>query len=412
MQGLVTQTANDAGLSTQEKEANQLQIDAILQTIDRISSTTSFEGTKLLNGGMDFQVTGQNSKVVDYTVNGAKLAAGTTVAVKTIVTNSAEHGALFLSAGAASLDLAAATDRFTFELGGSKGSRQFSFASGTTLADVAASVNSFKSITGVSAVASGNFLEIKSSDLGSDQIVSFRLVSRGGQAGSLMAASAGNENIHTTAGASAFTALSGTGAVRDAGDDLGAIVNGVTARGKGKTLSVNTDALDLTMDLNGTASQTLGSFTAFTITGGGAKFNLGPTVDVGNQVRLGIANVAARSLGDSSLGYLDSLGSGRSSNVVTGDLEAAQKIVSKAIDQISGLRGRLGAFQKNVVGSTINALGVSLENTSAAESAIRDTDFAAETAQLTRSQILVQAATAAVGIAKSAPQSVLQLLGG
>ncbi|MEM1109218.1 MAG: flagellin, partial [Planctomycetota bacterium] len=75
------------------------------------------------------------------------------------------------------------------------------------------------------------------------------------------------------------------------------------------------------------------------------------------------------------------------------------------------LRGRLGAFQRNTVGSTIRSLGIALENTSAAESAIRDTDFAAETAELTRSQILVQAATNTLGIANSQPQNVLSLLG-
>ena len=78
---------------------------------------------------------------------------------------------------------------------------------------------------------------------------------------------------------------------------------------------------------------------------------------------------------------------------------------------MTSLRGRLGAFQSNTVGSTINALGVALENTSAAESSIRDTDFAKETANLTRNQILVAAATSAVSLAKSAPSSVLQLLG-
>src|SRR5205814_9613881 len=109
-------------------------------------------------------------------------------------------------------------------------------------------------------------------------------------------------------------------------------------------------------------------------------------------------------------GYLSSLGSGQSQNVVDGNLETAQKIVNTAIDQVSSLRGRLGAFQKNVVGATIRQLGVSLENTSAAESSIRDTDFAAETAKLTRSQILVSAATSVLQLANSSPQSVLKLL--
>ena len=78
---------------------------------------------------------------------------------------------------------------------------------------------------------------------------------------------------------------------------------------------------------------------------------------------------------------------------------------------MSSLRGRLGAFQSNTVAATINSLSISLENTAAAESLIRDTDFASETAGLTRAQILAQSAQSSLQIANSQPQSVLQLLG-
>jgi flagellin len=410
VQGLVSQSANDAGLSTEEKEANQLQVDAILQTIDRIASTTSFAGTKLLNGGFEFTVSGQASEVANYQINGAKLQPGQNTAVNAIVTNSAEHGSLFVSA-AANLDLTSATDRFTFELTGAKGSREFSFASGTSLGDIATAINGFKTVTGVSAVASGSFLELKSSEFGSSEFVSFRLIDDGGQAGRTLFASGGNENQYTTVGAVDFSTAEGSNAIRAEGQDIGAIINGVTARGRGTEASINTDALDLAIEFSATGAQTLSSVSAFTITGGGAKFNLGPTVDAGNQVQLGIGDVAVRKLGSASTGFLSQLGSGKSANLVDGDLNSAQKIVTKAVDQVTGLRGRLGAFQKNIVGSTINALGVALENTTAAESAIRDTDFASETANLTRSQILVQAASVAVAIAKSSPQSALQLLG-
>ncbi|MEZ6318177.1 MAG: flagellin [Phycisphaerales bacterium] len=71
----------------------------------------------------------------------------------------------------------------------------------------------------------------------------------------------------------------------------------------------------------------------------------------------------------------------------------------------------MGAFQKNVIGTTVRNLGVTVENTAAAESAIRDTDFAKETANLTRNQILVQASTQALALANAQPQAVLSLLG-
>ena len=67
LQGLITNTANDAGLSKAEKEANQLQIDSILQTIDRVSDQTSFQGTKLLNGNFDSASTVPSSKATAST---------------------------------------------------------------------------------------------------------------------------------------------------------------------------------------------------------------------------------------------------------------------------------------------------------------------------------------------------------
>ena len=76
------------------------------------------------------------------------------------------------------------------------------------------------------------------------------------------------------------------------------------------------------------------------------------------------------------------------------------------------LRARLGALEKNILDSNLNNLGVSIENLSDAQSRIRDTDFAAETANFTRAQILVQAGTAILAQANLTPQSVLALLGG
>ena len=165
------------------------------------------------------------------------------------------------------------------------------------------------------------------------------------------------------------------------------------------------------MALTTTASQTLGSISAFSITGGGADFQLAPTVDIGGKVSVGVGDVAVRKLGTSVLGYMDDLASGKSYNLVDSDGNQAQKIVSEAISQVSSLRGRLGAFQQNVIGATIRILGIAVENTAAAESVIRDADFATETASLTRSQILSQASQTVLQIANSQPQAALQLLG-
>ncbi|MFT4841518.1 MAG: flagellin [Planctomycetota bacterium] len=94
----------------------------------------------------------------------------------------------------------------------------------------------------------------------------------------------------------------------------------------------------------------------------------------------------------------------------TGSTTTAITNIDSAINSVSSLRGSLGAVQ-NRLGSTINTLAITSENLSAAESRIRDVDVAYETAQLTRNNILQQAAISVLSQANSAPQSALQLLG-
>jgi len=91
--------------------------------------------------------------------------------------------------------------------------------------------------------------------------------------------------------------------------------------------------------------------------------------------------------------------------------QTEDQIVAKAISQVSSLRGRLGAFQRNTLASAINSMLITHENVTAAESAIRDADFAVETSNLTRSQILVAASTNVLQLANAAPQNALALLG-
>jgi flagellin len=93
----------------------------------------------------------------------------------------------------------------------------------------------------------------------------------------------------------------------------------------------------------------------------------------------------------------------------TGNPTAAITAIDAAIDSVSSLRGRLGAVQ-NRLDSTIRTVGVQVENLSAAESRIRDVDVAAETANLTRNQILQQACIAMLSQANALPQAALRLL--
>jgi len=85
--------------------------------------------------------------------------------------------------------------------------------------------------------------------------------------------------------------------------------------------------------------------------------------------------------------------------------------ISAAITKVSTARGLLGATQANTLETSLNSLRASYENLKAAESTVRDVDFAEESATFTRNTILVQSATAMLAQANQLPQSVLKLLG-
>jgi flagellin len=400
VQSLVGQTANEAGVSAEEREANQLQIDNILASIDRIANSTSFQGTKLLNGNYDYTLSGNYSAAdgfSDVTVNSVKLSdtAGASRAVTVTVTQSAQTARVALALSAGVLDNGG-SGSVTFEVAGARGAQQFSFASGTANSAIVGAINAFTEAIGVSASLSGSDVRINSTGFGSESFVRVREIANANP----------STNFVTTGAPGAATQES-----RAVGRDAQVNINGVVATARGLTARVALEGFDVSVSLLGdNAINVAGASETFYVTGGGADFNLAPDVNLAGKVSLGIETVTTSNLGNAVSGFLSELKSGGSANVQNGNLTKAQEVLDLATKQVSSLRGRLGAFTKNVVGSTINSLGVALENTMAAESAIRDTDFAAETAQMTRNQILVQASTQALSLANSAPQSVLQLM--
>jgi flagellin len=402
VQSLVGQTANEAGVSAEEREANQLQIDNILASIDRIANSTSFQGTKLLNGNYDYTLSGNYSAAdgfSDVTVNSVKLSdtAGASRAVTVTVAQSAQTARVALALSAGVLDNGG-SGSVTFEVAGARGAQQFSFASGTANSAIVGAINAFTEAIGVSASLSGSDVRINSTGFGSESFVRVREIANANP----------STNFVTTGAPGAATQES-----RAVGRDAQVNINGVVATARGLTARVALDGFDVSVSLLGdNAINVAGASETFYVTGGGADFNLAPDVNLAGKVSLGIETVTSSNLGNAVNGFLSELKSGGAANVQNGNLTKAQEILDLATKQVSSLRGRLGAFTKNVVGSTINSLGVALENTTAAESAIRDTDFAAETASMTRNQILVQASTQALALSNSAPQSVLQLMRG
>ncbi|MDR3109550.1 MAG: hypothetical protein LBU65_07680 [Planctomycetaceae bacterium] len=149
--------------------------------------------------------------------------------------------------------------------------------------------------------------------------------------------------------------------------------------------------------------------TSFKIQGGGATFQLGPAVVSNQQVTIGIQAINTVKLGGTS-GRLYQLATGKDADLFT-DTSKAYRIVEEAIVAVTAIRGRFGALQKTTLDTNANVLSDTLEALVAAESQIRDADFAEETANLTRAQVLVQSNVNTLGIANQLPNYMLGLLG-
>ncbi len=327
---------------------------------------------------VDDLVTAIQGQLSNYTVTRTGSAGdGSFVAASETSTTAALTGGINDTGTGLGADL-------VFKLSGFTGSEVFSFSAGTTLTNVVNNVNLLSDSTGVSASISGGALLLNSVAYGSAAFVDVDVRSEG-------------------AGGTFTAGLSGN---RDTGSDVVATVNGTQANGSGNKLSINTSTLELNLTVTDGSSTDVN----FSINGGGAVFQLGPDVVSNQQARIGIGSVNTTELGGAT-GRLYELRSGSGRDLQT-DTAGAARIIDEAITKVTQLRGRLGAFQRTTLETNIASLSDTVTNLTAAESSIRDADFASESAKLTRAQILVQSGTSVLQIANQNPQNVLALLRG
>jgi flagellin len=271
-----------------------------------------------------------------------------------------------------------------FQLNGSNGAETFNFGVGTNIDQIANAINLVQDATGVFATATdASGLQLNSIEYGTKARVEIEVISEGP-----------GGTFEASLSANAVT-----------GRNIEASINGVAATGDGNSFSVNTSVLDMSLTVTDGSTSNF----SFSITDGGARFQLGPDVTSTQQARLGIGAVSTGLLGGPS-GRLYELGSGQAKSLVN-DVTGAANVIDEVIEKVTGLRGRLGAFQATTLESNLVSLNETRANLSEAESSIRDADFAQESANLTRAQILVQSGTNVLSLANQSPQSVLSLLG-
>jgi flagellin len=153
------------------------------------------------------------------------------------------------------------------------------------------------------------------------------------------------------------------------------------------------------------AAQYNGQTLIYGVSGFGRPGGSSSILHIGANNLNGVDRIAL-TVGAVSAGALSLIGTGISTNATA---LAAITAVDIAIHSVNSMRADLGAYV-NRMEHAVNNLDNQVSNMQAAESAIRDVDFAAETTQFTRNQILMQSATSMLAQANSVPQSVLSLL--
>lgn len=381
VRSLAIDSANEGVNDSDALAANQAEIDNALQTIDRIASNTQFGTKKLLNGEAGKTGTPTDSDVTFLNATSDTQAGSYAINVTTAAERATvDAGAV--QAGGLAADETIVVNDVSIDL-----------FEGMTQAQVVDRINDFTAQTGVTADTGG-----------------------AGGATRLYTDSFGaNASIKVSSNTASATTSTGIGTteLNDVGVDVVASIDGnsytgqgnvVTSQGgsaKGLSISLAEDGTDATSTVSGAQG-------TVSVTDNSLSFQIGPNANQSAKITINKAEAGSLGIGlagnqFANLGEIKVLSAAQSNDALS--------IIDAAIDDVTNLRGELGAFQANTLEATANNLRATLENTINAESVIRDTDFASEISEFTRGQVLQQAGASVLSSANQVPQLVLSLLG-
>lgn len=333
MRELSVQSSNDTNTLDDRKEI-QKEVEQLKSEINRISDTTEFNTQKLLNGSLGAVGSSSDATVVkldsasglkkgDYTVDVTTAATVKTAADGTTAFDGSTP------TGIASMDLTINGVAIDFS----------SLDDTATATDMKAVINSYSDKTGVTAGdgTTANTLKLSTEAYGSDA----KLVLGGSDAAEFGGT--------VTGGADAVVTITDENLVAE------------TITGTGQAVSYRGAELTATL-ATGTGNATV------TVSNSGATLQIGANKD--QNMSIDINEMSTRTLGNDTDGLVKDI------NVQTQDgANNAIKALDAAIQEVSGERSKIGAFQ-NRLEHTINNLGTSSENLTAAESRVRDVDYA------------------------------------
>jgi len=392
---LAVQSAN-ATNSASDRAALQAEAAQLIAEVQRVGSQTEFNGIKLLDGSFTtqtFQVganAGQTINIAGITdARSTGLGSHTMTLDGTITGLTKAAGADLTGGNAVTIE---ADLTLTTANGGTTAA--FGYAALADAKAIAAAINTNASSVGITATATN------SATLGA-------LVSAG--------------TVSMTLNGTAISAVIGNptdmtelmAAINGASGATGVTASFTSSSSKNELTLSTSDGRDISvLDFNNSGATKTASFSGVTLTGGAAtdsSIKTGTVSLSSSKGQITSANASAEVFG------VAGVNTSAFSAVANLDISTAAgatnalNVIDNALQQVNSVRADLGAVQ-NRFSSTISSLMTTSENLTASRSRIQDADFAAETAALSRAQVLQQAATAMVAQANQLPQQVLQLL--
>lgn len=400
---LAVQSANDTNTATDraslQKEVNQLQ-----QEITRLATQTSFNGKNLLDGsftGQQFQVGAYANQTIGFSIGDSRAASIGTYQISTTGSAGIEAAATPTSGAYSTLANNMSAQDITIK--GPRGEATLSSATtitdGVTAKEIADAVNSQSEKTGVTATARTT---VTMSSLASAGTVSFTLHGANDKTAQVTANITDPNDL--SALANAINQTTGTTGVSASFD-----------KETGKLTLIQAEGYDI--GIEGFNNSAGGTISVAGSEGDAVDLNSGESTRVGGEVTFnssGPFSVSVSVAGD-LFDTADTANYGELKSVADIDIGTQQgandalKIVDGALAYVDDLRADLGAIQ-NRFNSVVSSNSVTSENVAAARSRVLDADFAAETANLSRAQILQQAGTAMLAQANASTQNVLTLL--
>jgi flagellin len=401
MRELALQSANGSN-SAVDRESLDTEVAALKSELTRIAETTSFGGQQLLDGSF-----GSKSFQVGANANEVISMALTDISADAIGTARFDLSGTALGGVTAPGSSGPIANGVTAGTGLTIDSTTISLSDGDSASDIAAAINLETGATGVSAQAKTG-AELSAIDFTNGTNISFELTGTAGATINLTGAANANSYatlataINDESGTTGITAVdNGTGVVLTSATGEDIAIDSFTIAGAGAAVTSTLKAVDFDGQVVGSGSTlTSGTTNAATVSG---------------QVRLDATSSFSVTANDASVGTTTATNSGFV-GVDTLDIttqagsQDALAVIDAALAQIDNERADLGALQ-NRFSYTISNLANVQENVSASRSRIQDTDFAVETAQMTKNQILQQAGTSILAQANQLPQAALSLIG-